>query len=216
MGFVKLSCPNCGVAIELSDDREYGFCTYCGTKVVQDKVIVEHRGKVSISGVADVQALLDRAILFLEDKQFDKALDYCERALDIDPKNPDAYIAKLMSQTHCSRIELLANSEKPLERYTSYKRAIRFASADKKEILQSLFKQSVEKFKESLKRRNSQLDETEKTLETYKAKSEKAYFWVKHYSLLRAILIGIFVIILLGMIIGSKYSMLRFIIIILY
>ena len=61
MGFVAAKCPNCGATIELSEDREYGFCTYCGTKVVQDKIVVEHRGKVSISGIANENAILDRA-----------------------------------------------------------------------------------------------------------------------------------------------------------
>ncbi len=215
MSFSKLVCPNCGAAIELSENREYGFCTYCGTKVIQDKVVVEHRGKVSISGVADVQALLDRVTFFLEDKQFDKALDYCERALDIDPRNPDAYIAKLMSQTHCSQIELLANNEKPLKRYVSFNKAMRFASQDKKDILLSYFNQSVVNFKKSLNTKNAQLDEVEKALTSYRIKSEQANLWAKHSGLSRGILIGLIGIMLPGMITESGVNVLRLIIIIL-
>ncbi len=51
MGFKKLFCPSCGASIELDENREFGFCVYCGTKIAQDKLIVEHRGNVSVSGV---------------------------------------------------------------------------------------------------------------------------------------------------------------------
>lgn len=48
MGFISTNCPGCGSPIELDDTREYGFCQFCGTKIVQDKVIVEHKGEVKI------------------------------------------------------------------------------------------------------------------------------------------------------------------------
>lgn len=206
MGFVKLVCPNCGASIELSQDREYGFCTYCGTKIMQDKVVVEHRGRVSVSGVADVQALLDRANLFVEDKQFDKAIEYCERVLDIDPKNCNAYIVKLLSQTQCNRIEDLSTHEKPLEKYDSYNKAIRFASQERKDELQAYNKQSVTNYQNILREKEAELDEVNKKLRLYSEKSKNADFWVRNYKLLKGILIIIIAIIVMGMIIGSKTS----------
>ena len=209
MGFIKLSCPNCGAAIELSEDREFGFCTYCGTKVLQDKVVIEHRGKVSVSGVADVQALLDRAILFLEDNQFDKALEYCERILDIDPRNANAYIAKLMSQTHCNQIENLSKCEKPLNKYSSYNRAVRFAPSDMKAKLNACKDQSVLNYQEALKKKNAELDEITRKLRYYSTKSKNAEFWIKNNQLLSGLSIIVMVIVVLGFIIGSKISTAR-------
>ena len=46
MGFIAVKCPQCGADVQLDDSREYGFCNYCGTKVIQDKVVVEHRGNI--------------------------------------------------------------------------------------------------------------------------------------------------------------------------
>lgn len=48
MGMIPVKCPNCGADIQLDDSREFGFCSFCGTKVMQDKVVVEHRGSVKV------------------------------------------------------------------------------------------------------------------------------------------------------------------------
>ena len=61
MRFIKFNCPNCGANIELDESREFGFCQYCGTKIVQDKIIVEHRGTVGLDRSAEVNILLIRA-----------------------------------------------------------------------------------------------------------------------------------------------------------
>ena len=68
MGFIKLTCPNCGANVDIDEKREMAFCTFCGTKLVQDKLIIEHTGKVSVDGIADEKSLLERATLFIEEK----------------------------------------------------------------------------------------------------------------------------------------------------
>lgn len=50
MGFVAMKCPSCGANFELDETREFGFCNYCGTKVMQEKTVIEHRGSVKIDG----------------------------------------------------------------------------------------------------------------------------------------------------------------------
>lgn len=34
MKIIALKCPNCNADIELDQDREFGFCNYCGTKIM--------------------------------------------------------------------------------------------------------------------------------------------------------------------------------------
>ena len=58
MGFIALKCPSCGSDITLDDSRTYGFCSYCGTKLVQDKQIIELRGSVGIDHSAQIQNYL--------------------------------------------------------------------------------------------------------------------------------------------------------------
>ena len=37
MKAIKLVCPNCKANLELDDSREFGFCQYCGTKILLEK-----------------------------------------------------------------------------------------------------------------------------------------------------------------------------------
>lgn len=41
MPFIALKCPSCGADINLDSSREFGFCSYCGMKIVQDKQVVQ-------------------------------------------------------------------------------------------------------------------------------------------------------------------------------
>ena len=34
---LQLKCPNCGADITLDVTRDFGFCSYCGTKVLLDE-----------------------------------------------------------------------------------------------------------------------------------------------------------------------------------
>ena len=39
MTLIALRCPNCSGDIELDDSREFGFCLYCGTKIMVQKYV---------------------------------------------------------------------------------------------------------------------------------------------------------------------------------
>lgn len=84
----------------------------------------------SSSSFGDIAPLLKRASIFLEDCEWNSANEYCEKVLDIDPSNAQAYIYKLFSEVGAQNEEQLANSNRALDTYLSYKNAIRFADAD--------------------------------------------------------------------------------------
>lgn len=83
-----------------------------------------------VAGTANPTALLKRAYIFLEDQDWKNASAYCEKVLDIDPENADAYICKLLSQVGGTKEGHLAYSAKPLDNYPSYKNALRFADEE--------------------------------------------------------------------------------------
>ena len=93
MGFKAIYCPNCGSSIQLDDSREFGFCQYCGTKIYQDKIIVEHRGTISIDKTNEMNNLLSRARLFYQQGKYYDAKNYYNRVLDIDLNNVEANYA---------------------------------------------------------------------------------------------------------------------------
>ena len=51
----------------------------------------------------NVSPLLERVWMFLKDGEWQKADEYCERVLDMEPKNAQAYIGKLMASQRMSR-----------------------------------------------------------------------------------------------------------------
>ena len=87
MGMIALKCPQCGADIQLDDTREFGFCNYCGTKVMQDKVVVEHTGAVVIDE-SDALEKLYKAARNARDASDDlTALRHYENLSAKDPDN---------------------------------------------------------------------------------------------------------------------------------
>lgn len=127
MGYIALNCPNCGAQLDLDDNRDFGFCQYCGTKVVREKTIIEHTGTVKIEGMADADSLLDRAFILIESGDFDKA-DVClDKVLALNPKCAKAYMGELLCQLKLNDMEQLRKHSKPLNKYSNYNNAVRFA-----------------------------------------------------------------------------------------
>lgn len=75
----------------------------------------------------NIEPLLKRTFMFLEDKEWDKATEYCERVLDQDPENVRAYLGKLMAEMHVTKQENLANCKQPFNKNNNYKKVLRFA-----------------------------------------------------------------------------------------
>ncbi len=90
MSMVALKCPECGADIELDDSREFGFCLYCGTKVMQDKVIVEHQGSVKIDNSDYVQKFLQNARRAKEKEDWEETEKYYNLVEQNDPDNIEA------------------------------------------------------------------------------------------------------------------------------
>ncbi len=79
--------------------------------------------------------LLRRAFLFLEDGDWVSADEYCERVLDLEPENAEAYLGKLMAELRCSRREALRACQAPFDGSDNYQKALRFGGAALKEEL---------------------------------------------------------------------------------
>lgn len=84
---------------------------------------------------ANTATLLKRVNFFLEDGDWNRADEYCEKVLDIDPENAEAYVGKLMAelQVHCR--EDLQNQAYPFAESNNYKKAVRFGNENLKDEL---------------------------------------------------------------------------------
>lgn len=206
MGFVIINCPNCGAEIELDSQREYGYCTYCGTKVVQEKIIVEHRGTVNIDGVADLNALLERAYIFIEDGKFQQANQYFDRVLDINPRCSKAYFGKLLCQLHVKNAdEIKSTLVRPLPYYDNYNKAKKFANENEMleyEEIEKFINQKYENKRNSFKEKINNINAEINSLNQYLEVNNKSYKKLLAKKILDVVLVSVMLIILLFFIVG--------------
>lgn len=103
-----------------------------------DKIVAAEERKESVSvnetvvitgeNGANVEALLKRGFLALEDGEWDNAGIFFEQTLNINAECAEAYLGKLMADLRVRRREDLKNCAESFAENTNYKRACRFGS----------------------------------------------------------------------------------------
>ena len=94
---------------------------------------MQQGGIARVSG--DPKVLLERAFMFLEDGDWDKADIYCESVLDQNPKCAEAYLGKLMAEVKIRKKEDLSKANEPLDQSDNYRKVMRFADESLRERL---------------------------------------------------------------------------------
>ena len=88
-------------------------------------------------GNAAVEPLLKRAFMFLEDGNWQEADTYCEKVLDQDPENAQAYLGKLMAELQVHTQGGLIDCKMPFDSSDNYRKAIRFGDESLQQMLTS-------------------------------------------------------------------------------
>lgn len=86
-------------------------------------------------GNANTAPLLKRALMFLEDGDWASADEYCEKVLDIEPENAQAYLGKLMAELGVKKQDELKKLAEPFEEYGNYQKAMRFGDEEVRSFL---------------------------------------------------------------------------------
>lgn len=103
-----------------------------GSKANEKGVVAQ---QVNVSGNPTEDSLIQRAFAFLEDGNWDKVYEYCEKVLDINVKNQYAYLCKLCADLKVKTPKNLANESEPFNSNANYKKIIRYGDDTlKKEI----------------------------------------------------------------------------------
>lgn len=84
-------------------------------------------------------SLLERAFMFLGSNDWKSANLYCEKVLDMEPKNGKAYLGKLMAEFNCRCEEELGNLCVDLTDSANYKNAVQFGVDLKKYATSALY-----------------------------------------------------------------------------
>lgn len=80
MGLVVAKCPSCGANLEFDSNSEFGICEFCGTKVLQEKIVIEHR----IDESGKYKNYINIANRAYSSKNYKQANNYYTKALEID------------------------------------------------------------------------------------------------------------------------------------
>ena len=99
---------------------------------------------------AGIAPLLKRAFMFLEDGNWQEADNYCEKVLDQDPENAQAYFGKLMAELKVRRQDELQFCEQPFDQLANYQKAVRFADNKYASELENIREQRIYNIASSL------------------------------------------------------------------
>ena len=103
---VVLRCPNCAANLDIDERRQFAFCQYCGTKIVNINNAVE------LNRTQEINNLVIRMMEFQQRGDFQKCAEYCSRILDLDPYNAQAreIEGRLLSFSGVSNVTIVYQS----------------------------------------------------------------------------------------------------------
>ena len=116
--------------------------------IVKDKPKTENSKTVVVNtpANANVQSLLRRVFIFLEDGDFKSADEYCEKVLDIEPENARAYLGKLMAELRVNQEDELEYLSESFEDSSNYQKIMKFGD--------NKIKYEVESYIDCINKRN--------------------------------------------------------------
>ena len=133
---------------------------------------------------ATVDSLLDRAWMFLEDSDYQKAHEYLERVLDIDPRNSRAYLGNVLAALRIPTLAAMDTKVVCLDSFKDFERAMRFASESERQELENVYDAAQKKYlikcvhvmlKSELKRQQRRQRKEEEENRKREAQLEAAY-----------------------------------------
>jgi hypothetical protein len=83
----------------------------------------------------NVETFIKRIFLCIEEEAYDEAEHLINQVLYVDPENPKAYVAKLLVEYGLTEEAMLCDCGENLSENLSFKRAIRFADENYKQVL---------------------------------------------------------------------------------
>lgn len=96
------------------------------TETEKPPIPVKETVVINSSGIMPAEPLLKRASLFLSDGDFEHASEYCEKVLDIDPENAEAYLYKMLAELKVRNEKGLSELKEPFISNSNYKKIMMF------------------------------------------------------------------------------------------
>ncbi len=91
MALKTVKCPSCSGDLNLDDEREFGFCQFCGSKVMLNETInVKHSGTVQLDFSSKAANRMKLARNAFEDGKYHEAYDHYTKVLEDAPDQCEA------------------------------------------------------------------------------------------------------------------------------
>lgn len=119
------------------------------TQVDAPKITVVKEAVTTEALSANTASLLKRAFMFLEDRDWKQANAYCEKVLDLEPENAQAYLGKMMADRHASRFEDIGDVSVTLAQNANYKKVMRFGDEKLKSELQAILDRNDKQYEQN-------------------------------------------------------------------
>lgn len=97
-------CKMCGGYLNCKETDTVVTCEYCGVKQTVP-TLDDKKEQIVYVDNKNIQALLDRGNMALEDKEWEKAEKYFEQVLNLDAHSGEAYLGKFLREYHCENLE---------------------------------------------------------------------------------------------------------------
>ena len=152
----------------------------------QNGTVAQVKEAVANNGAnATVDSLLKRVFIFLEDKNWESADKYCEKVLDINPENAQAYLGKLMVEFKVNKKSNFANCQRPFDDSNNYQKILNYGDKNLKAELEEYNETIIRKATRKMAEKENQL--------YVKKRKKRNVFMVSIFSL-----ISIFLVVCIG------------------
>ena len=104
-----------------------------------EKLLSKNEGSAAVhsDSKSATEPLLTRAFMFLEDGNWKEADKYCEKVLDQEPENAQAYLGKLMAECCVRRKEDLKDCRESFDDSSNFEKVVRFGDKQLVDELES-------------------------------------------------------------------------------
>lgn len=144
MALKALKCSNCDANIQIDDEKEYGFCSYCGAQVqLKDIVEVRYVGEVKVKEDDGFDKQYEDGAAYIKMKEYHKAEQILYRVINKYPGKAEGYELLISAITREHTLYIKENFDRIMK---MAEKMVAVAESDKKTYYERLYEDICRNF----------------------------------------------------------------------